>query len=378
MYDDIRPYNDVETMAALKRASTNRLMDQISAFLFPGKDPDILRNTLNTIHGVDDFQTRVMYPAVRSILAKTTKGLTYEGLEWFEGGRCYTMLSSHRDIVLDSAFIQYIFRDNNLPFSEIAVGDNLIYNGFVEDLMRSNRMIKVIRGAQPRELYRISGELSSYMRMRLHDEHPASIWISHRNGRTKDGIDRTEQGLLKMLSLSGDPDFAANMKDLSLMPVAVSYEYESCGIKKAYEIYVKQKLGAYIKRPGEDLESIILGIMQQKGHVHVAFCKPITDEELAHCAALEKNERFRALAAIVDDRIHKAWRIWPTNIAAAELLNGEAPSDPHVTAQFEQYIKEDLDTLPRNPTLRRTIREILLKIYAAPVAYKTESHSLQV
>ena len=106
MYEDIRPYNDAETAAALKRASNNRLMEQISAFLFPGKDPDILRNTLNTIHGVDDFQTRVMYPAVRSIISKTTNGLSYEGLEWFEGGQTYTMLSSHRDIVLDSAFIQ--------------------------------------------------------------------------------------------------------------------------------------------------------------------------------------------------------------------------------------------------------------------------------
>jgi hypothetical protein len=367
MYESIRPYNDAETAAALKRASNNRLMEQISAFLFPGKDPDILRNTLNTIHSVDDFQTRVMYPAVRSILGKTTKGLTYEGLEWFEGGRSFTMLSSHRDIVLDSAFIQYIFKDNNLPLSEIAVGDNLIYNEFVEDLMRSNRMIKVVRGAQPRELYEISKELSSYIRMRLHDEQPASVWISHRNGRTKDGNDRTEQGLLKMLSLSGERDFFENMKDLSLMPVAVSYEYESCGVKKAYELYVRQKSDTYVKRPGEDLESIVLGIMQQKGHVHVSFCRPVADEELARCAALEKNERFRSLAAIIDDRIHKAWHIWPTNIIAAEMLSGEAPSDPHLTAQFEKYIKEELDTLPRNATLRRNIREILLRIYANPI-----------
>lgn len=369
MYDDIRPYNDAETVAALKRASNNRLMEPISAFLFPGKDTDILRNTLNTIHGVEDFQKRVMFPAIRSILGKTTKGMTYNGLEWFESGRAYTMLSSHRDIVLDSAFIQYIFLDNDLPLSEIAVGDNLIYNQFVEDLMRSNRMIKVVRGGQPRELYTFSKHLSSYIRMRLHDEHPASVWISHRNGRTKDGNDETEQGLLKMLSMSGPDDFAANIKELSIMPVAVSYEYESCGLKKAYENYIVQMMGRYLKRPGEDLESIVLGIMQQKGHVHVAFCKPLTDVEIDACAALDKNERFRALARIVDERIHKAWRIWPTNVAAAELLRGDKPSDPHVTQQFEQNIQEDIDTLPRNPDLRRTIRENLLKIYAAPLGW---------
>ncbi|MBQ6074392.1 MAG: acyltransferase [Bacteroidales bacterium] len=370
MFDDIRPYNDAETAAALKRASNNRLMEQISAFLFPGKDPDILRNTLNTIVGVDDFQTRVMYPAVRSILGKTTKGLTFEGLEWFDKGRCYTMLSSHRDIVLDSAFIQYLFKDNGFPLSEIAVGDNLIYNQFVEDLMRSNRMIKVTRSTNPRELYETSCTLSKYIRQRVHDQNPASVWISHRNGRTKDGNDTTEQGLLKMLSMSGSKDFAENMSELNLMPVSVSYEIESCGIKKAYEVYIKQRMGAYVKRPGEDLESIIMGIVQQKGRVHIAFCKPITQAELKSCAALDKNDRFRELARIIDERILNSWRIWPSNIAAAELLSGKEPSDPYVTSQFEKYLKEELNTLPKRMVDRRAIREILIRIYATPALRK--------
>ena len=370
MYENIRPYNDAETAAALKRASNNRLMEQISAFLFPGKDTDILRNTLNTIQGVDDFQTRVMYPAVRSILGKTTKGLTYEGLDWFEGGKCYTMLSSHRDIVLDSAFIQYIFKDNGLPLSEIAVGDNLIYNQFVEDLMRSNRMIKVSRSVSPRELYETSRELSSYIRMRLRDDSPASIWISHRNGRTKDGNDTTEQGLLKMLSMSGSPDFTENLGALKLMPVAVSYEIESCGIKKAYEVYIKQMMGGYIKRPGEDLESIVMGIMQQKGRVHVAFCKPVDEADLKTCAVLDKNERFRKLASLIDERILQAYRIWPSNIAAAEMLTGREPSDRYVTAQFEKYLKEELNTLPKHMVDRRCIRDILIRIYATPALRK--------
>ena len=370
MYDDIRPYNDAETVAALKRASNNRMLEPISAFLFPGKDPDILRNTLNTIHGVDDFQTRVMYPAVRSILGKTTQGLTFEGLEHFEGGsKFFTMISSHRDIVLDSAFIQYIFKDHGYPLSEIAVGDNLLYNPFVEDLIRSNRMIKVIRSSNPREVYGTSKNLSSYIRMRLSDEEPASIWISHRNGRTKDGCDQTEQGLLKMLSMSGSPDFKENMKELHLMPVAVSYELESCAIKKAYEIYIKKKMGSYVKRPGEDLESIVMGIAEQKGRVHVAFCEPITDAELDECAALEKNDRFRRLAAIIDERILASWRIWPTSRIALELLEGREPQDRRATERFEKYLKGELDSLPR-PFDRRAIREVLLRIYATPAIRK--------
>ena len=373
MFDDIRPYDDAETAAALKRASNNSLLEPISAFLFPGKDPDILRNTLNTIHGVDDFQTRVMYPAVRSIIGKTTRGVTFDGLGWFDGGKCYTMLSSHRDIVLDSAFIQYIFKDNGLSLSEIAVGDNLVSNQFVEDLMRSNRMIKVVRSTNPRELYSTSRNLSAYIRKRLSDREPASIWISHRNGRTKDGLDQTEQGLLKMLSLSGSCDFAENMAELRIMPVSVSYEYETCGIKKAYETYLKNRIGMYNKRPGEDIDSIITGIVEKKGRVHISFCEPVSQEDLDKCAALDKNDRFRALASVIDSRIVSSYRIWPTNIAAAELIEGKAPSDARVSANFEKYIDGEIRSLPSmSKAARNAIRERLLLIYANPVLRRKE------
>ena len=167
--------------------------------------------------------------------------------------------------------------------------------------------------------------------------------------------------------MSGSRDFAENMAGLKLMPVCVSYEIESCGIKKAYEVYIKQMMGTYIKRPGEDLESIVMGIMQQKGRVHVAFCKPIDAEDLKCCAVLDKNERFRKLAAIVDERILNAYRIWPSNLAAAEMLTGRAPSDPYVSAQFEKYLKEELNTLPKHMVDRRIIRDILIRIYATPV-----------
>lgn len=369
MFDEIRPYNDQEAVVALKRASNNPLMERISAFLFPGKDPDILRNTLNTVSGVDDFQTRVMYPAVRSIINKTTKGLSFDGLNYFQEGGCFTMLSAHRDIVLDSAFIQYILKDNGLPLTEIAVGDNLISQQFVEDLMRSNRMIKVARSNNPREVYATSKVLSEYIRRRVSGDNPASVWIAHRNGRTKNGWDETEQGLVKMLSMSGPADFVENLSQMKLMPVALSYEIESCGVQKAFETYVKAVTGQYVKRPGEDLQSIISGIVQQKGRVHITFCEPVRREELEQCAALDKNERFRALAEIVDRRIVDGTKIWPVNIAAAEILAGKSPSNKAVTAEFQKYLCREMKTLPlHNKT--KEVKENLVKIYAAPAIRK--------
>lgn len=354
---------------ALKRASNNPLMEQISAFLFPGKDPDILRNTLNTITGVDDFQTRVMFPAVRSIISKTTKGLTFDGLQYFTHGKRYLMLSNHRDIVLDPAFIQYIFKSNNLPFSEIAVGDNLISNQFIEDLMRSNRMIKVVRSTNPRAVYDTSKILSAYIRERLHDENPASVWIAHRNGRTKNGDDRTEQGLLKMISMSGSKNFVENMSELSIMPVAISYEIESCAIQKAYEVYLKAALGKYLKRPGEDMKSIITGIIQEKGRVHISFCKPITKAELELCDKEEKNDKFRKLAEIIDDRILAGYRIWPTNEEAAAMLTGKESPDPDVHEWFLSYLDRRMKDISgvQHPD---EVRKNLIKIYATPALRK--------
>jgi len=369
MYEDIRPFDDALTSAALKRASHNQLIEQISAFLFPGKDPDILKNTLNTITGVDDFQTRVMYPAVRSIISKTTKGVTYDGLHYFKGGKRFLMLSNHRDIVLDPAFIQYIFKDNDLPLSEIAVGDNLIANQFIEDLMRSNRMIKVVRSSNPREVYETSKTLSSYIRMRLHDEKPASIWIAHRNGRTKDGNDRTEQGLLKMVSMSGSKDFVENMSELSIMPVSISYEIESCAIQKAYEVYLKGVMGKYIKRPGEDMKSIITGIIQEKGRVHISFCKPITKAELQECDTYEKNDKFRRLAEIIDERIIDGYKIWPTNEIAASVVTGEEFPDSDVKGWFIDYLSRRMKEISgvQDPG---AVRDNLIRIYANPALRK--------
>lgn len=369
MYEDIRPYDDRQTCEALKRASENPIMEQISAFLFPGKDPDILRNTLNTVTGVNDFQSRVMYPAIRSIIAKTTKGVTFEGLRYFSNGKRYLMLSNHRDIVLDPAFIQYVFKSNGLPFSEVAVGDNLIDNPFIEDLMRSNRMVKVVRSTNPRVVYESSKVLSSYIRERLHGENPASIWIAHRNGRAKDGNDRTEQGLLKMLSMSGDDSFVDNMAELSIMPVSISYEIESCAIQKAYEVYLRAALGKYIKRPGEDLKSIITGIIQEKGRVHITFCKPVTKAELEECDAYEKNDKFRKLAEIIDARILCGYRIWPTNEVAAGILTGEDVSDMDAYDWFIDYLKRRMKEIS-GVAHPEQIRENLLKIYATPALRK--------
>lgn len=365
-FENIRPYTDAEACSALKRVAGSEYIDRISGFLYPGQDPAILRSALSEVTGVDDFQTRVMYNAVKRIIETTSDGLTYDGLAYFEGGKTYLMLSTHRDIVLDPALIQWVLKENDMPLTEIAAGDNLISTQLLEDLMRSNRMIKVIRSSNPREVYDSSVILSRYIRERIHDrEKPASIWIAHRNGRTKDGHDVTEQGLVKMISLSGETDFEKNIGELNIMPVAISYEIESCDLEKAVEVYVKRATGEYHKKEGEDTRSIISGIVRPKGRIHISFCPPVTGEEIREAASLEKNDRYRRLAEIIDARHRAGFRKWPYNIAASELVKGEKASDSQVTAAFLAYVEKRLEEVPAGLD-RKAVGDILIEIYAAP------------
>lgn len=389
MFDEIRPYNDEETKAATGRISSSEMIKPISEFLYPGRDVSVLREQLKSVKSVDDFQDKVMSQVIDSVVARTTDGLTFSGLEYFKEPstgkiRHFLLLSNHRDIVLDSAFIQIIFFHNHLPLSEIAVGDNLMMNSFVEDIIRSNRMIKVIRSENPREVYLSSKVLSDYIRRRisalstetdepngLHsDSCGASVWIAHRNGRTKDGYDLTEQGVLKMLDMSGKSGFIENFEEMEIMPVSVSYEFEPCDLLKAEELWVRRDKGAYKKRENEDLVSIMQGIMQQKGRVHIEFCKPVTTEELTDAASHDKNERFRRLAEIVDERIVAAYRLWPNNFIASAMLTGKKSKE--YTAEEEKRFVEHIDGELKNvPSEMKDIvpalKEILLEIYAAPV-----------
>ncbi len=370
-FDDIRPYNDSEVHPAFERIVANPLLSNISQYLFPGKDDSMFRQLLLSCRTKDDFQVKVMSGVVEKILADTSKGLTYGGLEYFDGGVKHLLVSNHRDIVLDSAIIQLILFRHDVPRTEIAVGDNLITSSFIEDITRCNRMIKVVRSTSPREVYVTSKVLSEYMRYRVANQ-ISSIWIAQRNGRTKDGIDVTEQGLLKMFDMSGSGDFVKDFNELSIMPASISYEYEPCDLLKAIELYIKRRQ-KYVKAEGEDLNSILTGIMQPKGRIHIQFNEPLTAEEVNAAAELDKNERFKALGLAMDRKIIANCRLWPNNYIAYDILNGGGKYADKYTAEekaaFEGYVNAMMQKADGRIEGDKTeLKEIFLSIYANPVA----------
>lgn len=365
-FDDIRPYNDTEVHPALERIVANPLFSNVAQYIFPGQDEDVFRQLLLSCHTKEDFQVKVMSQIVSRILAGTAKEVTFTGLEHFEGGKRHLIVSNHRDIVLDSAIIQLILYKHNVDTTEIAVGDNLITSSFIEDITRSNKMIKVIRSSNPREVYTTSKILSEYIRHNVANQ-ISSVWIAQRNGRTKDGIDVTEQGLLKMFDMSGSGDFVKDFTELSIMPTSISYEYEPCDIFKAMEMYIGRRQ-KYVKAEGEDLKSILTGIMQFKGNIHISFNEPLTADEINSAAGLDKNERFKALGLAMDRKIISEYKLWKNNYIAYDILN----SANEYASMYSVEEKEAFRTYMENKLVdmdadKAELEHIFLSIYANPV-----------
>ena len=377
-FESISPYTDAEAVEALSKVADNPLVTQVSQYFFPDKEPGFLTGLLKSVRSVDEFQVLVMSKVVEWVLANTAHNFSYDGIKHIDPSRKFLAMSNHRDIILDPAITQLVLYRNNIPMTEIAVGDNLLTNPFIEYLIRSNRMIKVVRGISARELYLSSQLLSEYIRLNI-TEGKSSIWLAQRQGRTKDGADITEQGLLKMLDMSGKEDFLHNFKELNIIPLSISYEIEPCDMLKARELLIS-RTRKYVKADGEDLHSIITGIKQQKGNIHLHIGEQLTDDEIVEASLCDKNDRYQLIRHAVDLRVIDGYRLWKTNYIAYDMLNPgdryrERYSDEDVQ-WFVDYKEHQLDTV--EPELdRAALNDIFLRIYANPVVSKEMLYSKQ-
>lgn len=373
-FNDIAPFGDEDASAGLSKVANHPAVPWVSKYIFPNQPETYLRDILRSIKTVDQFQSMVMSKAVEWVIETTVKEFSYDGLERLKAiDGCYLAMSNHRDIILDPAFTQIILYRNGLPMTQIAVGDNLLKDPTVELLIRSNRMIKVIRGISARELYLSSQLLSKYIRETVTGG-TASVWIAQKEGRTKNGLDVTEQGLLKMFNMSGSGDFVKDFKELNIVPMSISYEYEPCDILKAREILIS-RTQKYVKTEHEDLQSIMMGIKQYKGNVHLHIGEPLTDEELHEASLCDKNDRFQSIRHAMDRRIISGYKLWKTNYMAYDIVNPGAKYADKYTQEdmsaFKKYIEGQLKKV--EPTLNQEdLRDILLHIYSNPVLSKEE------
>lgn len=370
-FDDIRPYYDSEIPAAMQRIVESDFFGLLCTYVYPGHNPADVRKMMLSFRTIRDFQLEVMRCVNEQVIARSTTAFTYSGVEKLNPQKQYLYVSNHRDIMLDACLLQYHFVVNGFETTEITFGANLMMNPVVIDVGKSNKMFKVERpGGDIKAFYRSSMHLSEYIRYVI-KEKKQSVWIAQRNGRTKNGIDATDQGVIKMFCMSESKDKIKALADLNIVPVSISYEWESCDILKALELYQSQ-YARYIKKPGEDLNSILTGILQPKGKVHIELCEPISVAELTAFENMTNNEYHKAVAQLIDQRINTAYRLYPNNYIAHDLLYGNTKYRSMYTDEqyqtFTTYLAK-LDKYDETCDLER-LREIFIGIYSNPVDQK--------
>lgn len=370
-FDDIRPYYDSEARAVLHRLIEDPLFFKLVAYFWPEMTEAEVRAKADTVNSNLDFQLAFMHKAIRAIVDRTSNGLSISGIENLSNKDSYLFVANHRDILLDSALLQIILAEHSFETSEITFGNNLMEEGFITDFGRLNRMFKVQREGTSKELYEISKKLSAYIRHTIVNK-KTSVWIAQRNGRTKDGIDLTQTGLLKMLNISGQRNFEENFKQIKIVPLTISYEYEPCDALKARELYLSSLHTKYQKAPGEDLNSILTGITQAKGKMHLSFGQPILNE-IDALGEGNENDKIKRLASLIDQRIHTDYRLWPVNYIAADLLEqGTRFSQNYSSEEKENFIAYTQQALSNLDIEDELLKQIFLKIYAGPVYSKIQ------
>lgn len=367
-FEAIRPYVDSEIPAAMHRIAEHELFPVLASFVFPERDVEDVRRQVMGINTISQFQHEIMATVNERIIKSTTDGLAVDGLDYLDADTAYLFVSNHRDIMLDSSFLQYLLHINGLETSEITFGANLMTHPLVVDIGKANKMFRVERGGNKRDFYKFSLLNSEYIRHTLLEK-KQSVWIAQRNGRTKDGLDRTEPGLIRMFAASGNGSLAEALSPLNITPVSISYEWETCDLQKTIELYIS-KFGKYQKEAYEDLKSILSGITAHKGHISICICKPITHEELSRIDSLAKPDQIKGVAALIDGRINRAYKLTPNNYIAADILAGANNYAEHYTPkQFERFSERLSSVMEFNPTkfAPSLMREIFLEIYANPL-----------
>ena len=369
-FDAIRPYEPEEMKQAFEGLLSDRQFNLIMKGFAPWL-PKFLRNGILRLAfmGVKsplDFQMRFMKPVVRYVIRKYTDGCVFihDLLPADKQTPRYTFISNHRDIVLDSAFLDLKLIEAGYPTTvEIGIGDNLLIYPWIKRLVRMNKAFTVRRGLSAHEMFESSQLMSKYIPFAV-TRKKENIWIAQREGRAKDSDDRTQESVLKMMAMGGD------LKELNIVPLTISYEFDPCDYLKAQEFQLKRDNPSFKKSKQDDLDNMKTGILGYKGRVTYHCGKPV-NQWLDEIADLPKNEFFAALAKRMDREIHRGYTLYPCNYIAFDELNGNRAQATHYNEadrqRFETYLAGQLEKIQIADKDEPFLRHKMLEMYANPV-----------
>lgn len=368
-FDPIRPFEPDELPDVFDRLLQNEQFCSVLAYLYPDVPKEALAAKMHACKDNLDFQKTFCYGFLVQLLARLSKGCDIDIASLDTDSR-YTFISNHRDIVLDSALLDKLLIDAGFNTTcEIAIGDNLLKLPWVKDLVRVNKSFIVERALSMREMLMASKRLSEYMHFVIAEKND-NVWIAQREGRAKDSNDRTQEAILKMMVMGGEGSIIDRLKQLHLVPLAISYEYDPCDYLKAAELQARRDNPSWQKGPMDDVTSMQTGIMGYKGYIHYQ-CADCIDSYLDTIPAdTPKTELFRLIADHIDRQIFAGYRLYPNNYVALDLLHGDSAHADHYTAedkaQFEAYLKGQLDKIEMEDKDDAYLREQMLKMYANP------------
>lgn len=368
-FDEIRYFNDQEVNERLQSIACDPMMKAFMNFTFPDTNEQVWMEQFKNVHSISDFQHQFVAYAVRQILAKSSDGLTTSGFDKLDKNTAYLFISNHRDIVLDTSLLNLVLLEGGYVMTASAIGDNLVRKKFLNVLAKLNRNFLVQRGLPLREQLTSSQTMSEYMKeLLLHENR--SVWIAQREGRTKDGNDSTQQGVLKMLAMAaGDQSVTDYFKTLKIVPVSISYEYDPTDSLKMPQLLAQHRDEEYIKGKNEDFTNIISGILGQKKRIHL-HAGDVLDKELDEIAATidNKNKQLQAIAQVIDRSIISNYKLWPTKYIAYDLLHNTNTYASEYTEQVKQLFVRRLEMRidPSDPVSR----EYFLAMYANPLVNK--------
>jgi hypothetical protein len=367
-FDDIRPYNDDEVPEAIAKLVKDPMFLSVVKQLYP--QPEEYKKILHffsTIDNVADLQSKIIYPLLVNIEKISTNGITYSTMDQFHPDEKYLFISNHRDIILDPAFLNLIMQNNGFRKTENAIGDNLLIYDWIKLLVRINRSFIVKRNLGLRDQLEASKTLSSYIRNALTGK-GESVWLAQREGRSKDGNDQTQPALLKMLNMSNEGSLLEGFFELNIVPMAISYEIEPCGISKVEELLKRKYNPDFVKTQQDDLSSMANGFMNPKGRVHFAFGNPLNYKLVELIKGRNMNDSIQAISEYIDKRIYFNYKLWPGNYSAYDLLNQtQKYSTLYNSLEKEQFISIMDNEVSALDFDKSEATELYLRMYANPV-----------
>lgn len=375
-FSDISPYDDSVFHEKMESLVKDPGFLHAIKYVMPEEDVPALLDELKHIDNKYDFQHQIMYPFLEMLAKTTTSGISLGGLKYYSAGLNYTFITNHRDIVLDASFLNLAFLRNNLPTSEVAIGNNLLVFDWINNLVRLNKSFIVKRNTGLREGLLAAKQLSAYIHHSILEKHE-SVWIAQREGRAKDSSDHTQESLVKMLALGGEGSFMDRLKEINLMPVSISYEYDPNDYLKAREFLLKRRNPDFKKSQRDDLFSMETGLLQFKGHVHFQLTPRINSRIDQLGEFRDNNTAAKYVGCLIDQAIHRSYEIFPINYIAFDMLHNttrfSSKYNPEQKEEVREYFEGQLnkvDISDVTPEEREFLMEMMLVMYANPLKNK--------